>query len=95
MVFYYSSKFSLKAEGNNLGINLINFYKLKHSWCFGKNSLDINTITIRISELYAFPEIEKFFDFFDDLPFLGVTFVMHKGSRLESLKLLSLIGIIK
>ena len=28
MVFYYSSKFSLKAEGNNLGINLINIGSL-------------------------------------------------------------------
>lgn len=75
--------------------NLINVYKLKNNWSVKNNSLDIKTISIRISELYAFPEIEKFFDFFDDLPFLSVTFVMNKNNNLESQKLLSLLGILK
>lgn len=75
--------------------NLINIYKLKNNWSFNKSSLDIKTISIRISELYSFPEIEKFFDYFDELPFLSVTFVMDKNNKTESLKLLSLLGILK
>ena len=75
--------------------NLINIYKLKHNWSSKKNSLDIKTITIRVSELYAFPEIEKFFDFFEELPFLGITFVTSNNNKIESEKILSLLGILK
>ncbi len=93
-----SSKITLRNKNmfNFLNkFNLINIYKLKYNWRSKKNSLDIKTISLRISELYAFPEIEKFFDFFDILPFLGITFVTNKKNYLESQKLLSLLGILK
>jgi ribosomal protein L5 len=75
--------------------NLINFYKLKYGWSSLKKSLSLKTLSLRVSELYAFPEIEKFFEFFDELPFLGITFVISGKSELESLKILSLLGVIK
>jgi large subunit ribosomal protein L5 len=75
--------------------NLINFYKLNNGWSSNKESLDIKSISLRISELYAFPKIEKFFDFFDDLPFLSVVFVSDKNNTIYFQKLLSLLGILK
>lgn len=86
-------KFSMIKFFNKF--SLINFYKMKNSWSCKKNSVDINTVSIRISELYSFPEIEKFFDFFDDLPFLTVTLVTSKKNKKDSYKLFSLLGCLK
>lgn len=81
--------------------NLINFYKNSKDWSLLNKSIFKNsennykTITIRISEFYFFPEIERFFDFFEDLPFLTVTFVTNSRNIVESKKLFSIIGLLK
>ena len=76
--------------------NLINIYKLNYEWSGNFMSLDIRTISIRISELYHFSKIEKFFDFFDEFSFLSISFVTNKNNKkLDSKKLFSLLSIIK
>jgi large subunit ribosomal protein L5 len=93
-----SSKVTLRKHNmfNFLNMfNLINFFKLNNSWGSNKKSLDIKTISLRISELYAFPKLEKFFDFFDELPFLSVVIVSNSNNKLHFQKLLSLLGILK
>ncbi len=93
-----SSKVTLSKNNMMFFLNkfiLINYYKMKNNWSTSKNSIDINTLTIRISELYSFSEIEKFFDFFDDLPFLTITFVNSQKNKKNSQKLFSLLNIIK
>lgn len=75
--------------------NLINLFKMNKSWSCLENSIDVFTLSIRVSELYAFSEIEKFFDFFEDLPFLNISFVLSNSDRKESKKLFSLLDILK
>ena len=54
-----------------------------------RKSIDKSTVTLRISDLYVFPEIERFFDFCDDLPFLTITLVSNEFSDNSFKKLLT------
>jgi large subunit ribosomal protein L5 len=75
--------------------NLINNFKIRKAWSSSINSVDNFTITLGFSELFFFPNLEKFFDFFDELPFLTVTFVIKKGCKLEAYNLFKLLGVLK
>lgn len=78
---------------------LINFFKLGGIFLFNSKSISNCTMTVRISDLYIFPEIERFFDFCEDLPYLSFTISSNENLKKNSIKnfkiFLSFLGIIK
>jgi large subunit ribosomal protein L5 len=77
---------------NRLNIQILNLNKFK---LLTKTSISLNTITIRIDDLFLFQDLSQFFENFDNLPFLNISFVSNSLNIDESFKFFNLIGLCK
>jgi large subunit ribosomal protein L5 len=68
---------------NKFIITLINFSKCKS---YTSNSIFLNSFTMRFDELFLFKDLAIFFEYFDDLTFLNLSFISNYNSSFKTLQ---------
>lgn len=77
---------------NRLTIYILNLNKFK---LLSSKSIFLNNMTIRIDDLFFFYDLEYFFEYFEGLPFLNISFISSFKNNQETIRLFSLIGVNK
>ncbi len=75
---------------NKFIIYILNYNKIK---LFKYTSISLNSLTIRIDDLFLFKNLEKFFEYFDDLSFLNISFISNSKNKMKSFIFFNILGL--
>jgi len=71
---------------NNFNITLLNLDKIK---LYKSKSVYLNNFTMRFDDLFLFKNLALFFEYFDDLTFLNISFISTQKNTYKTLHLLN------